>query len=69
MDHGEFARMDPNVAARICAGPAINIMIERIVYGDQTVPDEVVDSFIDEAFAAIARSCVLPPSAQAAAAN
>ena len=69
MERGEFRQMDPNVAARICAGPAINIMIERIVYGDQTVPDEIVDAFIDEAFAAIARSCLLTPPAQAAAAS
>jgi TetR/AcrR family transcriptional repressor of mexJK operon len=69
MDRGEFRRMDPSVAARICAGPAINIMIERIVYGDQTVPDDIVDSFIDEAFAAIARSCLTSPAPQAAAAS
>jgi TetR/AcrR family transcriptional regulator, mexJK operon transcriptional repressor len=68
MDRGEFRRMDPMVAARICAAPAINIMIERIVYGDQSVADDIVDSFIDEAFAAIARSCLIDPSAQAAAA-
>ncbi|MBI1212227.1 MAG: TetR family transcriptional regulator [Alphaproteobacteria bacterium] len=58
MDRGEFRRMDPMVAARICAAPAINIMVERIVYGDNTVPDEIVDAFVDEAFAGIARAYV-----------
>lgn len=66
MDRGEFRRMDPQVAARICAAPAINIMIERIVYGDQSVADDVVDGFLDEAFAAIARSCVIEPAAKSA---
>jgi TetR/AcrR family transcriptional repressor of mexJK operon len=69
MDRGEFRRMDPMVAARICAAPAINIMIERIVYGDRSVPDEVVDSFIDEAIAGIARAYLTVPGAQAAAAS
>jgi len=63
MDRGEFRRMDPMVAARICASPAINIMIERIVYGDQSIAEETVDSFLEEAFAAISRSCVLRPEA------
>jgi len=69
MDRGEFRHMDPMVAARICAAPAINIMIERIVYGDQTVPEEIVDAFIDEAFAGISRAYVLPVEPQAAAAD
>src|SRR6185436_13682439 len=64
MDRGEFRRMEPMVAARICSAPAINIMIERIVYGDLTVPDEIVDAFIDEGFAAIARSCLIDPAAK-----
>jgi len=63
MDRGEFRRMDPLVAARICAGPAINIMIERIIYGDQAVSDELVDGFIDEAFAGILRAFVMSPKA------
>ena len=66
MDRGEFRRMDPLVAARICAGPAINIMIERIIYGDQAVSDELVDGFIDEAFAGILRAFVMSPKASAA---
>jgi hypothetical protein len=61
MDRGEFRRMNPMVAARICAAPAVNIMIERIVYGDDYVPEDVVDEFLDEAFAAIARACILEP--------
>jgi TetR/AcrR family transcriptional repressor of mexJK operon len=69
MDRGEFRRMDPLVAARICAGPAINIMIERIIYGDQAVSDAVVDGFIDEAFAGILRAYVTPPPAKAAPAS
>ena len=65
MDRGEFRRMDPMVAARICAAPAINIMIERIVYGDESVPEETVDAYLDEAFASIARSCVISPGTAA----
>ena len=65
MDRREFRRMDPKVAARLCAGPAVNIMIERIVYGDESVDDKVVDAFLDEAYAAIARSCLTPPPASA----
>ena len=63
MDRGEFRRMDPMVAARICAAPAINIMIERIIYGDDSVDDKTVDAFLEEAFSAIARSCVTKPEA------
>lgn len=63
MDRGEFRRMDPMVAARMCAAPAINIMVERIVYGDYSVDDKIVDAFLDEAFAAIARSCLTKPGA------
>lgn len=62
MDRGEFRRMDPMVAARICAGPAVNIMIERIVYGEEAVSDKIVDAFIDEAYATIAHSCLTKPA-------
>lgn len=66
MDRGEFRRMDPLVAARICAGPAVNIMIERIVYGDAAVSDEIVDGFIDECYAGIARAFLtIPATAEA----
>ena len=62
MDRGEFRRMDPMVAARICAGPAVNIMIERIVYGEEEADDKTVDAFLDEAYAMIARSCLTTPA-------
>ncbi len=61
MDRGEFRRMDPMVAARLCAGPAINIMIERIFYGDAAVEDETVDAFLDEAYDIIRRGCIIEP--------
>jgi len=59
MDRGEFRRMDPFVGARICVAPAINIMIERIMYGDQAVDDKIVNAFLEEAYAAVSRACLL----------
>jgi len=61
MERGEFRRMEPMVAARLCAGPAIDIMLERIVFGDAAVDDRIVDAFLDEAYAMIARACLTKP--------
>lgn len=67
MERGTFRKMDPRLAARICATPAINVLVERIMFGERSMNDEMVDTYLEELFRGIIRAYVIKPEGNAPA--